>query len=492
MGLMDELMQRKALQDLGNIPNAFGNNVLASNQPLPAAPYTDMPSPLDRGPMPPDEALPPAAASSPAPIRAPAESVHNDPVMNDDGTHNDPVMNDDGTPQSSNPSSIKDLLITKDDLDKAENKKRMILGLGHLADGLASEQSWGGFMLGRTNPQADSSAYTNKLAAMADLPIEKKKILLAQQLKQPEMDFTMHASDPSSTVSQLMGSIMKAHIQNNQQLSDEQKNGMLKVTDGKSGMELNQLASEPLFKDMMANDKLFQTLSNKAEIAEAKRDQAFKMMNFGMQKWGMGQDRQDQRATAHNAAQMGRTENTAFSNVARDTSLLQMTGQSRNIAKGLEQINDPTHPPSWTQINEVAQDFAAALSGKAVSSDFKLKEIKKANLSQHLGDITANLTSNPDQPANPETVKFWINMGNRLDDVYGRQIKARGEYLRDHSPKHLAEVYRDAAQPFVDGSWKGASAPTGAAAPPKVGDVEDGHKFLGGNPADPKAWEEVK
>jgi hypothetical protein len=32
----------------------------------------------------------------------------------------------------------------------------------------------------------------------------------------------------------------------------------------------------------------------------------------------------------------------------------------------------------------------------------------------------------------------------------------------------------------------------GPAALPKVGEIQDGHRFKGGNPADPNAWEKVR
>lgn len=95
----------------------------------------------------------------------------------------------------------------------------------------------------------------------------------------------------------------------------------------------------------------------------------------------------------------------------------------RNLEKGLNRL----HPkdgskPSWTIINEVAQDASNALSGARLSSDFKLKEIKQESIDQMLGDLAYKAKSDPNQPANDATIKFWDNFMTGLKGDYSQQI----------------------------------------------------------------------
>lgn len=95
----------------------------------------------------------------------------------------------------------------------------------------------------------------------------------------------------------------------------------------------------------------------------------------------------------------------------------------RNLEKGLSRL----HPrdgskPSWTIINEVAQDASNALSGARLSSDFKLKEIKQESVDQMLGDLAYKTKSDPNQPANDATIKFWDDFMKGLKGDYSQQI----------------------------------------------------------------------
>lgn len=149
----------------------------------------------------------------------------------------------------------------------------------------------------------------------------------------------------------------------------------------------------------------------------------------------------------------------ASKNIHNDGALKQMRQQSTNIDKGLDLLNGQ---PSYKALNEVAQDFSAALSGRAVSSDFKLKELATPTLKQKIADLAAYATSNPNQPADPKVVEFWRSMGSRLSEAYDRQMSARAHGLLKGSKRAFAHnpnaqaAMQDAADLYSTGNWRSA------------------------------------
>ncbi len=130
----------------------------------------------------------------------------------------------------------------------------------------------------------------------------------------------------------------------------------------------------------------------------------------------------------------------AVAKIHGDKALQGMRQQATMIDKGLDLTSDPSNPPSVTAMHEFAQDVSAALSGKAASSDMKLRSISTPTVREKLANLEAYITSDPNQPAPPEVVKFWNGMGNRLKEAYGRQMSARaksrfkdGLYFEHHS-----------------------------------------------------------
>jgi len=153
----------------------------------------------------------------------------------------------------------------------------------------------------------------------------------------------------------------------------------------------------------------------------------------------------------------------AVNRINTDDALKTMTQQHRNIDKALKLTGDPKNPPSVTTMNEVAQDVSAALAGKGISSDFKLKEINQKTVEGQLQNLKAYLSSNPDQPAPPDVVKFWNDMAGRLSGAYDRQIGARANTLKQeartvykHNPA-AAEAAESIAETYANGSWSGAA-----------------------------------
>lgn len=150
----------------------------------------------------------------------------------------------------------------------------------------------------------------------------------------------------------------------------------------------------------------------------------------------------------------------AVARVNNDEAIKNMTQQSRNIQKGMENL---ASKPSVTQLNEVAQDFSAAMSGKAASSDFKLKEISSKTMGTELAKIKTFVSNNPDQPAPQEMVDFWRKFGDRLDGAYHRQIGARAQTLGQEASTvysknpDAVEAVKGIVKSYKNGSWSGAA-----------------------------------
>ncbi len=162
----------------------------------------------------------------------------------------------------------------------------------------------------------------------------------------------------------------------------------------------------------------------------------------------------------------------AVAKVHNDSALKGMRQQATMIDKGLELTSDPNNPPSVVAMHEFAQDVSAALAGKAASSDMKLRSISTPSVREKLANLESYITSNPNQPAPPDVVKFWNDMGNRLKDAYGRQMAARANEVAKqagtvykHNPA-AQKAQQEAAQMYKDGSWRGEDVDAGQAAPP--------------------------
>ncbi len=184
----------------------------------------------------------------------------------------------------------------------------------------------------------------------------------------------------------------------------------------------------------------------------------------------------------------------AVAKIHQDKALSGMRQQATMIDKGLELTSDPNNPPSVVAMHEFAQDVSAALAGKAASSDMKLRSISTPSVREKLANLESYITSNPNQPAPPEVVKFWNGMGNRLKEAYGRQMAARaGEVAKQagtvykHNPA-AQKAQQDAAQMYKDGSWRDSSDIQETASPqqqapqqaaPPQGLVQPQQGFLG-------------
>lgn len=159
-----------------------------------------------------------------------------------------------------------------------------------------------------------------------------------------------------------------------------------------------------------------------------------------------------------------RQDNQAASAVHKihdDKVIVQMRGQATNIDKGLDTLEgSATHKPSWLEVNEVAQDYANALSGAKGSSDFKLKQSEQESFDKYLGDVIGRAKSDPNQPADDTYINFYKQFGQRLKSTYDKQLGSRASNLLTgsktayaHNPNAFGAM-KEAADLYRSGGWR--------------------------------------
>lgn len=84
--------------------------------------------------------------------------------------------------------------------------------------------------------------------------------------------------------------------------------------------------------------------------------------------------------------------------------------------------------------------------------------------------------------------RAFLEVGNLTETEQKVALNALSDY--DETNPDQRTFQKSAVLERIDNSIKrleGASAKG-----PDVGDIEDGHRFIGGDPSDPNNWEEVK
>lgn len=147
----------------------------------------------------------------------------------------------------------------------------------------------------------------------------------------------------------------------------------------------------------------------------------------------------------------------AKNKIDTDTVLKGTVEQLQNVKKAQDLIGKGT--PSWTAINEAMQDLSSAMNPKSGGSDHKLKEIEIQNFDKFLGQWSAKATSNPDQPANAESIAFVKHFAERLNSSYRTQGAARAKQLGSEARKiygksnpAAADAVENTVNAYVDGS----------------------------------------
>ncbi len=140
-------------------------------------------------------------------------------------------------------------------------------------------------------------------------------------------------------------------------------------------------------------------------------------------------------------------------------------------------------------LREISNGIARALAG---GSQVGLESSNMQDLSTsqtHLAALEQKLLNAPIEGASPAIKQQVVDTLNRLEQAYGKyqqniaqRITVGKSYNHNKQAQH--------AQATAVGQYN--YTPPEETSGMKVGTVEDGHRFKGGNPGDPKNWEVVK
>ncbi len=151
--------------------------------------------------------------------------------------------------------------------------------------------------------------------------------------------------------------------------------------------------------------------------------------------------------------------------------------QDQSLAKARGILNDPNHTPSWIELDESMQDAAKVLNGGSVSSDMKLKQLQAGMFDKSTGHLKGFLSSDPNQPANPQSIAFANHFIGRLSgQIDGQLAQSAGRLANGlgsqyyHNPNiHAATT--DAIKSYQNGSWRSnpglTAAPTDSTGAPQ-------------------------
>lgn len=164
-------------------------------------------------------------------------------------------------------------------------------------------------------------------------------------------------------------------------------------------------------------------------------------------------DKRSQGQTARIGLMQGNQAFNAMKGVNNDKILVPLQNISNKLDKGDEILSSPN--PSVNRLHEVAQDYSSALNNGQISSDFKLRQISTDSFYDHLKQLEARVTANPDQPAPADEVAYWKKFGESLKAANNRQMSQRAQQVTtgmstafQNNPQAL-KAAQEAAQPFI-------------------------------------------
>jgi hypothetical protein len=260
-----------SIEDLIKNSSGLGPS-LAMNAPV-EAPPGEIPLALrDANPQP-IAPPPPPMAKAAAPKKTAQKEV------------SEAAVKEEEAPQEA-PNPYADLMVTKDDLEKAADAKKEDIGLGMMMDAFANRQSWGNFYSGKMGPHHDVTSGFKQMAEMEDQPIKNKQLLLAQELKRPETEMQARMTDPNSVESKLSRDLAVAGI-SKLNLPGETKQKLLESIKSANALQVNSLVDKnPMLKDVFQQDAMGQRMLMMGRMFQTRQDNMDR--SFGLKEAGLG------------------------------------------------------------------------------------------------------------------------------------------------------------------------------------------------------------
>ncbi len=165
--------------------------------------------------------------------------------------------------------------------------------------------------------------------------------------------------------------------------------------------------------------------------------------------------------------------------------------QQNSILKGEQQLNSKDKPITNQMLNEIQNDYANAITGGRQAAQGTIHDQQMQTAQARLANLKQYVTGAPEQAATPEQIKYFKTAFNELKGLNQQIRKSRIDTLSEGSDAAYGNegpFGRVIGTQRKNANGQGLIAAPAPQSGPKIGDVEDGHVFLGGNPADPKSW----
>lgn len=202
------------------------------------------------------------------------------------------------------------------------------------------------------------------------------------------------------------------------------------------------------------------------------------MVGFRGARLGLAQQAQDRRS-----------EDQAFragSAFTHDKINTQLQGTMNSLDRAISMLDNKDIPITAKSFAVLQQDMINAMAPGGAATEGKVHRELTEPLAAQLNNLQLKFGDVQDlRPAMPEIVENLRQMMGAVKSDYQEAMqkqagKIASTYVGSKNPM-LKQVVKNKLQEF--------SAPK--ADGPSVGDVEDGHKFLGGDPANPSSWQQV-
>jgi len=188
----------------------------------------------------------------------------------------------------------------------------------------------------------------------------------------------------------------------------------------------------------------------------------------------------------------------AFNRIHEDPVIKKAVAQLQQMDLDLHTLGDPTLIMTPQMISEAEMGLARAIGGGgAVTAVSTQEKVEFNSIKRDLIKLRQRVTNKPTDIDSPEVKAQMIHTMKRLREAYANNIYARAQKKLEgasraykntpqaiEAMKEAVDSYNPDRMKYVDPN----EAHGGGGGAPKVGDVVDGYKFLGGDPSKQESW----
>lgn len=140
-------------------------------------------------------------------------------------------------------------------------------------------------------------------------------------------------------------------------------------------------------------------------------------------------------------------------------------------------------------LGDINAEYTNLLTGSSNPAASKQEQTSYRTAAEGLSGMLQQLSANPQSINSPGIMKQLAAQVEDLKGNYQDALEIRGKSLKRTYPHNsdATKAQSDKVDELIS-TYGRNSKKMDQSKTPKVGDVEDGHVFLGGNPADPKSW----